>query len=227
MMIAFNRRAALATLGAAVAAPISAHTLQEFEDEFYAKEQYFQALDKPVPDFTLSDASGKLIGPADFLGKVVILHFIYSKCTDVCPLHAEKLAEVQKMINQTPMINMVQFVSITTDPKNDTAEVLKAYGPQHGLDPVNWMFLTTSPGGPEDYTRKLAEAFGHKFAVESDGTITHGVVTHIIGKFGRWQGNFHGLEFQSVNMLMFVNALTNDYDKPQEPGLWDRIWGWL
>ncbi len=226
-MTSLNRRTVLVTLGAAVASPLSAHSLQEFEDEFYAKEQYFQTLDKPVPDFTLSDAAGKLRHPADFLGKVAILHFIYAKCTDVCPLHAYKLAEVQKMINQTPMIDMVRFVSITTDPGNDTAEVLKAYGPQHGLDPVNWEFLTVVPGEPEDYTRKLAQAFGHKFTVESDGSIMHGIVTHIIGKFGRWQGNFHGLKFQSVNMLMFVNALTNDYDKPDEPGLWDRIWGWF
>ena len=225
-MKTFSRRTALAALGAATAAPLHGHSLQEFEDEFYAKEQFFQALDKPVPDFTLSDATGKLVGPANFLGKVVILHFIYSKCTDVCPLHAEKLAEVQKMINQTPMKEMVKFVSITTDPSNDTAEVLTAYGPQHGLDPVNWQFLTIAAGQPEDTTRTLAKAFGHTFTVESDGTLTHGVLTHIIGKFGRWQGNFHGLEFQPVNMLMFVNALTNDYDKPQ-PGFWDGVWGWL
>ena len=225
-MTHLNRRAALATLGAAAAAPAYAHSLQEFEDEFYPREQFFQALDKPTPDFTLSDAKGALVHPADLLGKVVVLHFIYSKCTDVCPLHAEKLADVQKMINQTPMKDMVRFVSITTDPSHDTAEVLTAYGPQHGLDPVNWQFLTIAPGEPEDYTRTLATAFGHKFTVETDGTITHGVVTHVIGKYGRWQGNFHGLEFQSVNMLMFINALTNDYDKPQ-PALWDRIWGWL
>ena len=225
-MTDFTRRAALLTLGAAAAAPAHAHSLQEFEDEFYAKEQYFQALDKPVPDFTLCDASGKPVRPPDFLGKVTVLHFIYSSCTDVCPLHAEKLADVQKMINQTPMINLVRFVSITTDPARDTPEILKDYGPQHGLDPVNWEFLTVAPGAPEDYTRKLAEAFGHTFTVESDGTLTHGVVTHIIGKFGRWQGNFHGLEFRSVNMVMFVNALTDDYDKPQ-PGLWDRVSGWF
>ena len=225
-MTTFNRRAALATLGAAAAAPAYAHSLQEFEDEFYPKEPFFEALDNPTPDFALGDATGALVHPADFLGKVVVLHFIYSKCTDVCPLHAEKLAQVQGMINQTPMKDMVRFVSITTDPSHDTAEILTAYGPQHGLDPMNWQFLTTAPGQPEDDTRKLAQAFGHKFTVEADGTITHGVITHIIGKYGRWQGNFHGLEFSPVNMLMFINALTNDYDKPQ-PGMWDRIWGWL
>ena len=225
-MTRHNRRAVLAALGTVAAAPAFAHSLQEFEDEFYPKEPFFQALDNPTPDFTLSDAAGALVRPADFLGKVVVLHFIYSKCTDVCPLHAEKLAQVQGMINQTPMKDMVRFVSITTDPSHDTAEILTAYGPQHGLDPMNWQFLTTAPGQLEDYTRKLAQAFGHKFTVEADGTITHGVITHIIGKYGRWQGNFHGLEFSPVNMLMFINALTNDYDKPQ-PGMWDRIWGWL
>ncbi len=225
-MTDLNRRAALATLGAALASPLSAHSLQELEDEFYAKEPFFQALDQPFPDFTLSGAAGKRFQPKDFLGKVVVLHFIYTNCTDVCPLQTEKLAGVQAMINQTPMKDMVRFVTITTDPKRDTPEVMAAFGPLHGMDPLNWQFLTTGVDQPEDYTRKLAQAFGHKFTVESDGTLTHGVITHVIGKYGRWQGNFHGMKFQLENMLVFVNALTNDYDKPQ-PGLWDRIWGSL
>jgi protein SCO1/2 len=227
MMTGYNRRTALAALAAAAATPLSAHPLQELEDEFYDKEQYFQALDKPVPDFTLSGPAGKLFQPADFLGKVVVLHFIYTNCTDVCPLPTEKLAGVQADINQTPMKDMVKFVTITTDPRRDTPEVMADYGPLHGMDPVNWQFLTTGPGQTEDYTRTLAQAFGHKFRVESDGTLTHGVITHVIGKYGRWQGNFHGMNFQPINLLMFVNALTNDYEKPPEAGFWDRIQGWL
>ena len=80
--------------------------------------------------------------PADFHGKVVVLHFVYASCPDFCPLHAEKLAEVQEMVNQTLMKDLVQFVSITSDPANDTPEVMRAYGPAHGIDPVNWVFLT-------------------------------------------------------------------------------------
>lgn len=225
-MTSLNRRAALVTLGAAVAAPAYGHSLQELEGEFYAKEPYFQALDQPVPDFTLSGPAGKLFEPKDFLGKVVVLHFIYTNCPDLCPLQTEKLAGVQAMVNQTPMKDMVRFVTITTDPGRDTPAVMADFGPLHGMDPVTWQFLTIGPGQPEDYTRKLAQAFGHKFVVESDGSLTHGVVTHVVGKFGRWQGNFHGMNFQPENLLMFVNALTNDYARPQ-PGLWDRIRAWL
>ena len=177
-------------------------------------EKYFQPIDKPAPDFRLRAADGTLVRLADLRGKVVVLHFIYTSCPDVCPLHAEKIAEVQKMVNATPMKGQVVFVTITTDPKRDTPEVLRAYGPAHGRDPVNWMFLTTSQDQPEDATRKLAEAFGHKFTLTDDGYQMHGIVTHVIDKEGHWRANFHGLNFAPVNLVTLVNALTNDLEHP-------------
>ena len=69
----------------------------------------------------------------------------------------------------TPMKDEVAFVTITTDPARDTAEVLREYGDLHGLDPVNWMILTSGPDEPEDTTRRLAEEFGLKFTQTDDG----------------------------------------------------------
>jgi len=224
------RRTVLSVMAAMIAAPAFGHSTGELSDLLGGKEQFFQALDKETPDFTLSDADGKLYGPADFGGKVVVLYFIFTNCPDVCPLHSEKIAEVQEMVNQTPMRDLVQFVAITTDPENDTPEVMREYGPAHGLDPTNWMFLTTAPGQPEDTTRKLVEAFGSKFLVEEDGTQTHGVVTHIIDMPGRLRANFYGLRFDSANMVLFINALTNDAAEPHgasDPGMWEWIKGWF
>jgi protein SCO1 len=48
---------------------------------------------------------------------------------------------VQDLINQSPMKEHVQFVSITTDPSRDTPDVLRDYGRAHKFDPVNWEFL--------------------------------------------------------------------------------------
>src|SRR3546814_9882154 len=110
------------------------------------KEKFFQSLDKEAPDFTLQDADGKLVSRADLRGKVAVLHFIYAGCPDVCPLHADRIAEIQEMVNQTPMKEQVQFITITTDTENDTPDDLRAYGPGHGLDPVYWAFLTPTPG---------------------------------------------------------------------------------
>src|SRR3546814_13240456 len=109
----------------------------------------FRSIDKEAPGFTLRNADGKTIRLTDFRDKVVVLHFIYAGCPDVCPLHAEKIAEIQEMVNLTPMKAQVRFVSITTDPKNDTAEVLRDYGPARGLAPVTWTFLTPMPRPPD------------------------------------------------------------------------------
>lgn len=216
---------ALVFLFVAPAANLHAHSVEELEAMLGDREKYFQPLDKLAPVFTLQDASGKAVQLSDFLGKVVVLHFIYTSCPDVCPLHAERIAEVQSMINKTPMRDAVQFVSITTDPRRDTSDIMREYGNVHGLDTVNWVFLTAGPGRPDDATRRLAEAYGHKFKQTEDGYQTHGVVTHVVDKQGRWRGNFHGLRFSPTNLVLLLNALVNDHhrDSDSSESVWDRI----
>ncbi len=212
--------ALLATTGQA-----SSHSLAELSKEFTTEENYFQAVDKQAPAFTLLDASGRAVSLADFKGKVVVLHFIYTHCPDFCPLHAEKIAEVQKMVNITPMKDMVEFISITTDPKNDFGKVLKDFGNNHGLDPVNWTFLTTASGAPEDLTRELAKSYGAEFKIMPNGDQMHGVVTSVIREDGQLVARFHSLKFSNLNLVKFINALTNDHHPAShaEPGLWDRL----
>nr|WP_170921099.1 SCO family protein [Enhydrobacter aerosaccus] len=162
----------------------------------------------------LRNADGKVFRLADFRSRVVVLHFIYADCPDVCPLHADQITEMQAMVNRTPMKGMVQFISISTDPKHDTPEILRGYGPAHGLDDANWVLLTMTPDQPSDLTGKLVERYGHKLTRAENGQLTHGVVAHVIDKDGRWRVNFHGLEFASVNPTLFINALTNEIQRP-------------
>ena len=223
---------ALTALAVGLAHGARAHSLDDIDAMLQSDEQYFQQIDKPMPDFTLRTADGRIVRPADLVGKVVVLHFIYTSCPDVCPLHAEKIADIQKMVNGTPMKSQVIFISITTDPRKDTPDVLKAYGPAHGLGPVNWLFLTTTQDEPEDTTRKLAQAFGHKFTVTDDGYQMHGIVTHVIDKEGRWRANFHGMKFEPINLVTLVNALTNNVERPhhereQDDGWLARLWNLL
>ncbi|MGL4287296.1 MAG: SCO family protein [Phreatobacter sp.] len=205
--------------------------MTDVESEFGAREKYFQPVDREAPAFTLQDADGRTVRLADFRGKVVVLHFIYTNCPDVCPLHAERIAEIQTMVRPMPIKDQVQFVTITTDPRNDTGDVRRNYGAAHGLAPGNWVFLSTAPDQPEDATRKLAEAFGHRFIVTADGYQTHSVVTHVIDRDGRWRGNFHTLRFEPANLVMFITALVNDrHDETEAPrprSLWDRLHGLL
>jgi protein SCO1/2 len=221
-----------ALLGAVALAPLpaGAHSLESLQSELYEKEKYFEPKGQPAPDFQLQDADGNPFELSDFRGKVVVLHFIYAGCPDVCPLHADRIAEVQDMVNLTPMRDQVQFITITTDPVRDVPEVLKGYGPAHGLDPSNWLFLTSGPDKPEATTRDLVEAFGHGFLVTEEGNQVHGVVTHIIDQNGTLAANFHGLGFEPTNLVLYLNGLVNVNVPHKEPGpasLWDRVQSWF
>ena len=219
-----SRRLALPLFIAAFAAPTAlAHSLQELEQNIIHTEKYFQPEDKEAPSFTLQDADGKPVSLSDFKGKVVVLHFIYTNCPDFCPLHAEKLAEVQKMVNISPMKTMVQFISITTDPSRDKGQVLKDFGVNHGLDPANWIFLTAAKNAPEDSTRKLSSSYGVEFKPASEGDQMHGVVTTVIDQSGMLVGRFHSLKFENLNLVKFINALTN-HQHHEAKGFWARMW---
>jgi protein SCO1/2 len=198
-----------------MAAPAAAHHPDKnLDDVMGSKEKYFQPIDKPAPTSSLQDADGRKISLSDFKGKVVVLHFVYASCGDVCPLHADRIAEIQDMVNVSPSKEQVQFITITTDPHKDTPDVLRNYGPAHGLNGVNWLFLTTLPAQPEDTTRRLAEAFGHTFTQTPTGAQVHGVVTHVIDKQGLWRANFHGLNFQPINLVLYLNGLVNEVQRP-------------
>lgn len=198
-----------AVLALSSAAPVPAHSLKSLEEQLHKREKYFQAFNKEAPVFALRDAAGRTNSSSDLRGKVVVLNFVYTNCPDVCPLHAERIAEVQGMVNQTPMRDRVRFITVTTDPRNDTLAVMRTYGENHGLDSVNWSFLTSGPKRL-NLIRDLVRQFGHKFTKQGDSYQVRGVVTHVIDPEGRWRANFYGLNFQPINLVLFINALTND-----------------
>ena len=190
-------------------ASVAAHSLKDLEGKLLKRETYVQIVNKKAPEFTLQDAGGTRVNLSDFSGKVVVLNFVYTNCPDVCPLHSEAIASVQEAINRTPMKNLVKFLTITTDPKRDTMAVMKSYGPEHGLNPTNWAFLT-SGSDKLGATRELAKHYGLKFMLSKDGYQLHAVVTYLIDKSGNLRAKYHGLKFKETNMIVHINALTTD-----------------
>jgi protein SCO1/2 len=194
------------------------------------QEPYFQVIDQPAPGFDLVDGTGAPVSLSDFADKVVVLDFVFASCTDLCPLQSELLAEVQEKVNASPMKDMVQFVTVTTDPAADTPEVMAAYGEAHGLNPVNWTFLTARPADADGVTRDLSAAYDNTFTPVEDSQQMHGAVVHVIDRGGRLAGRFHGLDVTPMNMVLYVNGLTNahpGHEGPAGEGWWNSLTGML
>lgn len=92
-----------------------------------------------VPEFSLVERSGRRVARGDLLGKVWVVNFIYTKCTETCPTQSLQIARLQAEFADA---RDLQLVSITVDPQNDTREVLAAYAERYGAAAERWWFLT-------------------------------------------------------------------------------------
>jgi len=96
----------------------------------------------PAADFTLTDQHSQPFHLADARGKVVVMCFIYTHCTDICPFISVKVRDAYQLLG--PDAANVVFVAVTTDPKRDVPDVTSAYSKALGLDDV-WHFVGGAP----------------------------------------------------------------------------------
>ena len=92
-----------------------------------------------APDFSLSDQHGLPFHMADSKGKVVVMSFIYTHCTDLCPFISMKLKSALNLLGKDA--DKAVFLAVTTDPDRDTQKVIAAYSKAVGLFD-SWHFLT-------------------------------------------------------------------------------------
>jgi protein SCO1 len=88
-------------------------------------------------------------------GKVVLINFIFTQCTDSCPTQTARLAEVQTLLGER-VGHGVSLVSISVDPEHDTPKALRDYAARFGAGD-GWVFLTGNKTSVDDVLRRLAQ----------------------------------------------------------------------
>jgi cytochrome oxidase Cu insertion factor (SCO1/SenC/PrrC family)/mono/diheme cytochrome c family protein len=94
--------------------------------------------------------------------KIVIIMFIYTSCTDICPLTTARMTLIEDKLGNA-VGRDIFIVSMTVDPEVDTPEKLKAYSKSFATGP-GWTFVT---GKPEDI-RAINYRLGERSKVLSD-----------------------------------------------------------
>jgi protein SCO1/2 len=94
-----------------------------------------------VPDVVLIDYDDRPVRLRELLASndPVMLNFVFTSCSTVCPVTTKVLAEVPDLLGREGR-NM-RMVSISIDPENDTPLQLKAYARSYQAG-ARWKFLT-------------------------------------------------------------------------------------
>lgn len=107
-----------------------------------------------VPDVTLVDMNGKKVSLRSELdtGGPVVVNFIFTSCTAVCPVMTVIFSQVQLALGRDA--ERPRMVSISIDPEYDTPARLKEYAARHEAGP-DWHMLT----GSKESILAVARAF--------------------------------------------------------------------
>ncbi|MDO3564014.1 SCO family protein [Ralstonia pseudosolanacearum] len=138
------RFAAIAVSGmiAAAAPPASAHEdVDPHAHHHMMRDMKMSSVAYSLPDVTLVRDDDRAISLKDALndGRPVVLTFIYTTCTSICPVISQTLSQLQAKLG--PDRDKVHLVSISIDPENDTPARLRAYAAKFGAGP-EWQHYT-------------------------------------------------------------------------------------
>src|SRR5436305_7725055 len=105
-----------------------------------------------IPDVAVVDQEGRPVRFYSDLvhGKVVMMNFVFTTCTTICPPLGATFAKVRKLLGERAGRD-VQLISVSIDPAADTPARLKAWAQKLGGGP-GWTLVT---GDPEEITRLL------------------------------------------------------------------------
>jgi cytochrome oxidase Cu insertion factor (SCO1/SenC/PrrC family) len=136
--------------------------------------------------FALVDHNGRPRTDAGFRGKLLLIYFGFTYCSDACPVELQSIATALDALG--PMGEALQPLFITVDPEKDTPEQLNAYV---GLFHPRLIGLT----GSAKEIRRVVNAY-KVYAAKSeplksaDPNIDHSGFTFLVDADGKYVGFF-------------------------------------
>ncbi|MDQ2720372.1 MAG: SCO family protein, partial [Bacteroidota bacterium] len=93
-----------------------------------------------VSNMHFTNQLGQQVSFDDLKGKIIVLDFFFTRCPTICPQLAKAMKRLQNSFPNSDSI--VQFVSITVDPKHDSLQQLRNWARKFNVNPDSWWLLT-------------------------------------------------------------------------------------
>ena len=128
---------------------------QEEALPFYNSPDFTPIFEKPKKDshtingFVFTNQNNEDFGSKDLIGKIHVANFIFTSCTNICPVMTTNMTKVESEFANDEIVELVSF---TVTPWIDSPELLKRYKKDFTLNSNNWTFLT----GDKNKIYKLA-----------------------------------------------------------------------
>jgi len=139
------------------------------------------------PEFTLRDRREQAVRISDYRGKPLVVNFIYTGCTTLCPTQTRTLYTAVKGLDRMLGPDQFNIVSIGFNLPFDSPQALRAFAAQNRIDYANWEFLSPNIEDVADISR----AFGFS-TVETPAGFEHIAGATVLDASGRIYSQLYG-----------------------------------
>ncbi|MGM8366099.1 SCO family protein [Virgibacillus sp. W0181] len=133
------------------------------------------------PEVMLEDSKERVYSFSEFEDKYVMITFVYTACSSVCPQLEMNLAEVYNAIPSKYIGEDIVFLSISFDPERDDPTALAKYQTFFGSDGETWRMARITDQNELD---ALLDEFGVIVIPEDDGEFTHNSAFYLANRDG-------------------------------------------
>lgn len=149
-----------------------------------------------VRDYAFTDSNGRARRFGDYRGKPLLVNFVYTGCTQACPLTVRFLGRAITEARRALGPDAFTIATIGFNQPFDTPEAMHALAAQHGIADPNWDFLSPAPGAIE----ALAGEFGFTWYATPKG-FDHVTQVTVVDADGRIYRQIYGENFD-IPMLI-------------------------
>jgi protein SCO1/2 len=157
------------------------------------------AIGSTPADFTFTDTDGRRVTLATFRGRPLVVSFVYTGCSQVCPTTTRFLSKAVRAAREVVGRDAFDVVSIGFNVPADNPVSMRVFARQNGIEDPRWAFVVPDAAAMEG----LAEAFGFSYAASSGG-FDHLTQVTILDARGRIQAQLYG---ESFALPMLVQPL--------------------
>lgn len=156
-----------------------------------------------MSDFALRNYDGRLVRSDELRGRVTVLTFVDSQCTESCPVIAWTIARSLDALTPDERRD-VRAVAISTDPAEDTRRSVRRF---LARNKAVGRLLYLGGGQPEDELRRVWDEFKILSSLESGEDALHSAPVRIYDRSGMWVATLHaGADLNEANLVYDIRA---------------------
>jgi protein SCO1/2 len=162
-------------------------------------------------EFSLHNVDGRTVRSTDLAGRVTVLTFLDSQCTESCPVIAWTVARTIDTLT-TAERQGVQAVAISADPAEDTKWSIRSFLEENR---ALGRLLYLGGGESERELRRVWDDFDVLSSLESGEDTLHSAPVRIYDRSGEWVATLHaGADLTEANLAHDIRiALASEGDE--------------